>query len=140
MKKLLVLIIGLFVLFSCETPLAKEKVESTYDNGQPKMVSYVQQIDGKEEVVEQQFYFKNGQLKMEGKISKDKRDGLWKAYFEDGTLQSEGEFKEGLRTGLAKVYHPNGKLMYEGQYKDDEEVGLWKFYNEEGKLVKEKDF
>jgi len=140
MKELLFLILFLPVLFSCEAPPVKEKVEATYDNGQPKMVNYVQEINGKEEIVEQKFYFKNGKIKMEGKLSKGKRDGMWKAYFEDGILQSEGEFENDMRTGLAKVYRPNGKLMYEGQYKDDEEVGHWIFYNEEGKIVKEKDF
>jgi len=140
MKKIIFLIISVSVLFSCGTTPAEERVIETFDNDTPKIVNYVQQIDGKEEIVAQKAFFENGQLKMEGKLLKGKRNGVWKAYFEDGKIQSEGEFKDGVSTGISKVYYPNGQLRYEGQYKNNKETGHWKFYNEEGKLVNEKGF
>ena len=136
--RILFLFITLF-LISCE-PSIKERIEEAYPNNQPKVLNYIQEIDGKEEVVEEKTYFENGQLKMGGKFLKGKRNGIWKAYFENGILQSEGEFENGARTGVAKVYFSDGKIRYEGQYDNDKEVGHWKFYNKEGELVTEKDF
>ncbi|MCO6501177.1 MAG: hypothetical protein J5I47_12485 [Vicingus serpentipes] len=140
MKKVLFFTLCGVMLYACEAPPIEERVEETFANGQPKTIHYVQQIDGKEEVVEQKAFFENGQFKMGGKLLKGKREGMWKAYFEDGKLQSEGEFEGGVRMGIGKVYYPNGQLMYEGQYENDKAIGHWKFYNEEGKLTKEKDF
>ncbi len=129
------------LLLSCNPPpTINKKVIATYPNKQPKTVNYIQKIDGKEVVVEQKEYYENGQLKMGGKLTNGKMNGIWKAYFENGKLQSEGEFINGLRTGLGKVYYPSGKLFYEGSYKNGKETGHWKFYNKKGKLAKEKDF
>jgi len=136
--QILVLIITV-LLISCK-PSIKRKVITTYPNKQAKTVNYLQEIDGKEVIVEQKEYYENGQLKMGGKLLKGKMNGTWKAYFENGNLQSEGEFISGKRTGSGKVYYANGKLFYEGFYKNGKEIGKWKFYNKKGKLVKTKDF
>lgn len=126
-------------LIACESPVI-EKIEGTYPNIQPKKISYFQEQDGKEILVEEKYFHDNGKLKMSGKFLNGNREGEWKAYFENEQLQSEGVFIGGKRNGLANVYYSNGKLYYEGQYENDKEVGHWKFYNEQGKLVNEKDF
>lgn len=128
-----------FFLFSCENAIIEEVVES-YPNSQPKLVHYIQEVDGIKEVVGEKGFFENGQTKIEGKLINGKRTGLWKAHFENGFLQSEGEFINGVRTGIAKVYFPDGTLRYEGNYENDKEVGVWKFYNNKGELVKEENF
>ncbi|MCB0402434.1 MAG: hypothetical protein KDD41_10150 [Flavobacteriales bacterium] len=139
MKSWIALILGTCILIACNESTI-EKVEDTYDNQQPKKVSFYQLVDGKEVKVEEKEFYANGQLKMSGKLENGLREGEWKAYFEDGKVQSEGFFTAGKRTGSAKVYFPNGQLRYEGQYEDNEQVGHWKFYNEKGTLVTEKDY
>lgn len=131
--------ISILFLMACKAPVT-EVVKETHPNNQPKLVEYVQQIEGKEEVIEEKIFFDNGQLKMGGKFENKKRHGIWVAYFKNGNLQSEGKFKKGTRTGIAKVYYPNGQIRYQGQYMDNKEVGDWKFYSEKGELVKEKNF
>ena len=138
MKHIIFLPILLF-LIACEAPIV-EKMESTYPDNAPKKISYFQEIDGKEERVEEKYFHQDGKLKMIGKFLNGKREGEWKAFFNNDQLQSVGAFKEGQRTGGAKVYFPNGQLRYEGQYEGNKEVGHWKFYNEQGKLQEEKDF
>jgi antitoxin component YwqK of YwqJK toxin-antitoxin module len=139
MRVLLIIITLSALLFGCESPII-EKVDSKHPNGEKKKVSFYQEIESKEVLVEEKYYHDNGKFKMGGKFKDELREGEWNAYFENEQLQSEGFFKAGKRFGIAKVYFPNGKLRYEGQYENDKEVGHWKFYNESGKLVDEKDF
>ena len=139
MRTVFIIILLNVLLVACDAPII-EKVDSKYPNNEPKKITYYQEIDGKEVLVEEKHLFDNGKFKMGGKFKDGLRDGEWKAYFENEQLQSEGFFKEGKRYGIAKVYYPNGKLRYEGQYENDKEVGHWKFYNESGTLVSEKDY
>jgi len=124
---------------ACESPII-EKIETKHPNGEKDKVSFYQEIEGKEMLMEEKHFHDNGVLKMEGKFLNGKREGVWKAFFNNEQLQSLGTFKDGLRIGEAKIYYPNGQLRYEGQYESDKQTGHWKFYNEEGKLVKEEDF
>lgn len=124
---------------ACESPII-EKVEETYPDNSKKRVTYVQEQDGKEVLVEEKHFHQNGKLKMGGKFLNGKREGEWKAFFENEQIQSLGTFKDGLRTGDAKIYYANGNIRYEGFYEKDKEVGHWKFYTEAGKLTKEEDF
>ena len=55
-------------------------------------------------------YYKNGQIKQEGKIKNGKNNGLWKGYYEDGRLMEEGNFKIGEKVGLWKYYNQDGQL------------------------------
>jgi antitoxin component YwqK of YwqJK toxin-antitoxin module len=138
-QKITFILVTLF-LVACGNAPIKEIVKESYPNNQAKIVEYVQEIDGKEQVVEQKTYFNNGQFKMGGKLKAGKRDGKWAAYFENGKIQSDGEFDEGIRTGKTKIYYDNGNLMYDGQYENDKKIGTWKFYNKAGKFVTEENF
>lgn len=136
MKKLFMLLGVIFVLASCNTKTI-EKVTSTYPGGQPEIVRYYDRHDN---CVKESEYYETGQLKMEGAMNGEKRDGEWKAYFPDGRVQSIGTFVNGLRTGKAIVWQENGNLLQEGFYKEGKHVGKWKFYDEQGDLVKEIDY
>ena len=138
MKKIIYLIPLLF-LMACASPII-EKVVETYPDNAKKIVTFYQDKDGKQVLVEEKHFFQNGKLKMTGKFLNGKRDGGWKAFFENEQIQSLGTFKDGLRTGETKIYYPNGNIRYEGFYEKDKEVGHWKFYTEAGKLTKEEDF
>ena len=75
------------------------------------------------------YYFANGKLQMEGKVTKaspkDYRDGIWKYYNEAGQLmKQETSTKDGKINELNFMYFKNGKPLsktyqyYEGGYKD----------------------
>lgn len=135
-------ILYVFILLSfiaCNNPII-EKIASKHPDGGKERVSYYQDVDGEEVLIEEKHYHVNGILKMTGKFLNGKREGDWTSYFNNEQLQSTGVFKNGLRTGIANIYFPNGQLRYAGQYENDKATGHWKFYNEEGKLVEEKDF
>lgn len=137
MKKNMLVFILLFGLYSCGPD---KVIESTYDNGNPKVVKYYETIDGKKQVVKEEVYYENSNKKMEGEYINEKRNGKWSAWYEDGQLWSEGDYKEGKREGIGMVYHPNGKKYIESMYTQDEKTGKWRFYDSSGALLKEVDF
>ncbi|MCB9360509.1 MAG: hypothetical protein H6587_07985 [Flavobacteriales bacterium] len=139
MKNFLIISQIALILFSC-SPKEVEKIEETYESGQPKYVNTYSVKDGVDVKVKEKELYENGKTRMEGAIKEGKRDGVWKVYFDDGKLWSEGSFTNGKRNGVAKNYYPNGKLRYEGFFTNDKKSGHWKFYNEKGILIEEKDF
>ena len=136
MKKILLFFVAILLLASCSEKLT-EKVMATYPDGTTRVVHY---YDKNDECVKETEYYKTGQVKMEGGMKDNKREGEWKAYFPDGRVQSIGTFVNGLRTGQATVWQENGNLLQEGSYKDGRHVGKWKYYDELGNLLKEVDY
>lgn len=136
MKRLFVFLVAVLVLGSCSAQLT-EKVEAKFPNGEPQIVRY---YDKSDKCVKETEYYESGQVKMEGSMNGEKREGEWKAYFPDGRVQSIGTFVNGLRTGKATVWQENGNLLQEGFYKEGKHIGKWKFYDEQGNLLKEVDF
>ena len=50
-------------------------------------------------------------------------------------LKEEGWIRKETKNGFWKFYYPNGELNTEGFYVDGYLDGCWKKYNEEGKLI-----
>lgn len=121
---------------SCTAKLTEEVVE-TFPDGK---VQRTQFLNRKGSCVKEVEFYETGQVKMEGGMKDNKREGEWKAYFPDGRVQSIGTFVNGLRTGQATVWQENGNLLQEGSYKDGRHVGKWKYYDEMGNLLKEVDY
>jgi antitoxin component YwqK of YwqJK toxin-antitoxin module len=137
MKKILLLSFFAVLMFGCSQ---KRVVESTYENGNPRVEKYYHKSGGELVLDREVIYYENKQKKMEGTYKELQRDGQWKAWYENGTLWSEGEYKNGKRNGLGLAYHENGKKYIEGMYKDDMRVGVWRFYDTTGVLLKEVNF
>ena len=136
MKKVLLFFAVMFAMVSCTAQLT-EKVVETYPDGNTLKTQY---FDKQGVCVKEVEYYESGQVKMEGGMKGDKREGEWKAYFPDGRVQSIGTFVDGLRTGVATVWQENGNLLQEGFYKEGKHCGKWKFYDEQGDLIKEVDY
>lgn len=136
MKKVLLFLAVVFAFASCTTKLT-EKVVETYPDGKTLKTQF---FDRKGDCVKEVELYETGQVRMEGTMKGEKRDGEWKAYFPDGRVQSVGTFVNGLRTGQATVWQENGNLLQEGFYKEGRHVGKWKFYDEQGNLLKEVDY
>jgi len=137
MKKILLVSLMLVLVYGCAP---KKVVESTYENGNPKVVKYFNKKHGELQLDREIIYYENKARKMEGVYKEEKRDGIWKAWYENGTLWSEGEYKDGKRNGLGIAYHTNGKKYIEGNYRDDLRIGRWTFYDTTGKVVKQVNF
>jgi antitoxin component YwqK of YwqJK toxin-antitoxin module len=124
------LLVGL-LFFGCKGHTVKE-VESTYENGKPKIVKYYKGEGQTRSIVKEIQYYSNGKIKVEGEYEEGKKNGQWIFYYESGIIWSQGFFKQGLSTGKTKVFHENGQLFYEGEYVEGKKQGNWSFYNEEG--------
>lgn len=136
MKKVLLFFAVMFAMVSCTAQLT-EKVVETYPDGKTLKTQY---FDKQGVCVKEVEYYESGQVKMEGGMKGEKREGEWKAYFPDGRVQSIGTFVDGLRTGVATVWQENGNLLQEGFYKEGRHCGKWKFYDEQGDIIKEVDY
>ena len=134
-----IVVIALIAVFitSCSQ---KKVVESTYENGNPKVVKYYQKKGDELDLRKETVFYENQQKKMEGTYKVKARDGQWKAWYENGTIWSEGEYKNGKREGLGIAYHPNGQKYIEGRYREDMRIGVWRFYDTTGVMVKEVNF
>ncbi len=137
MKRILLFSLLISVAFGCNR---KEVVESSYENGTPKVVKYYHKIGGKLVLDREVMYYENKQKRIEGEYNNQLRNGIWKAWYENGTIWSVGEYKDGKRNGEGISYHPNGKIYIEGMYRNDTRVGPWRFYDTAGVLTKEVDF
>jgi|GEM_PF-162855 len=125
-------------LISCSP---KHKVvEETYPDGTPRRECEYKGFDEKKVLLEETFYYTNGQIEMTGAYKEGERDGYWIYYYENGNVWSEGSYRKGKNEGKRLTYFENGKLRYEAYYKDNERVGIWKFYDQAGNLIKEVDY
>ena len=138
MKNLLLFILPLFLLFSCNKP--KEVIEESYPDGSKKIVR-LYKGEGKDKVLLKEIaYYPNKKMHYEGEYNNNKRDGKWIYWYDNGNKWSEGYLKKEINDGKRTVWFENGKKRYEGNYKDGKEIGKWQFYNESGALTKEIDF
>ncbi|MEO5592696.1 MAG: hypothetical protein ABIR15_21700 [Chitinophagaceae bacterium] len=81
-----------------------------YTNGQK-----AQEINGNKLT----YFFKNGKVKAEGPLIKDKMEGEWKFYRETGQLWQVGNFKTDMKNGTWLRYDKNDKLEYEETFRDN---------------------
>ncbi len=70
--------------------------------------------------------YKNGQ-----------KEGWWKTFYKNGQLKSEGRYTLGLKEGLHKEWQDNGILLLEGFYEKGKSNGLMKWFHERGHLAGE---
>lgn len=135
MTRFAFLILSLLLFTACTEPTT-EKVEESYPDGAKKVV-YVYQGEGNNAVrVGQKEYFPDGQLRVEGDLKDNKREGVWTAYYDDGTKWSQNTYKAGKKEGPGKAWFKNGNVRFEGKYVNDEKKGTWNYYDESGALAK----
>lgn len=137
MKKLLIIIVLVFVITSCQDKNVRhvQKVAHYYAETNLPWVIYYYDVVGKDSTwVEEKWFHENGVLQLEGKIVDNQREGVFKGYFPTGELMSIGKFVKGKREGKGKIYYENGKINIENEYRDGKPAGIWKVYDEEGNL------
>lgn len=130
-------------LFGCNSQSSKDTAKSVDTNPKvaPESLHFKAHIienheDGSRGEIDtitgyQKYYYKNGKLQMEGKVTKanpqNYRDGIWSYYNERGQLMNQETYtKEGKINQLEFMYFINGKPLsstyqyYDGDYKSKE--------------------
>ncbi|QMU65597.1 MAG: hypothetical protein GKR88_15785 [Flavobacteriaceae bacterium] len=79
-------------------------------------------------------YYKNGNLKEEGWIKKNKKNGYWKFYYENGVLKSKGHFKDNLETKYWYFFRKNSIKEKEGHYFSGKQNKWWLYYDDKGHI------
>jgi antitoxin component YwqK of YwqJK toxin-antitoxin module len=138
MKKLLLFILPVFLVFSCSK--TKEVIEETYPDGSAKIVRYYKGEAKDKVLLKEVCYYPNKKIQYEGEFDNNQRNGKWIYWYDNGNKWSEGFLKKEINDGKRTVWYENGQKRYEGTYKDGKEVGKWEFFDETGKLIKEIDF
>ena len=134
MRKIVPMLI-IWMLWACQ-PTPFEHVQSTYDNGKPKLIRTYKSKDMKVLIKETSFY-PDGGKKMEGSFKNDLRDGTWSYWYSNGNLWSRGNYEKGNEKGIKTVWHENGQKYYEGYSDNGVRKGIWKYWDETGKIIKE---
>lgn len=85
-------------------------------------------------------FYSNMQLRSEGTVINNLREGLWVFYYPDGTKQTEYAFVAGKEEGPYRVFRENGIPYYVGQCRQGRRVGTWEVYDANGNLATTQDY
>jgi len=90
------------------------------------------------------FFFKNGNIHIEGRYRNDKKHGYFKEYSSDGNLLTITKFVNGeLQKDVEEIqeldvrtdYYPNGKIKIVASYNEDGQLdGIRREYSPDGKI------
>ncbi len=118
--------------------------EENYENGQIKSYKYfdkqgniLAENSRKGEVLEIKTFYPSGAKKIEGKINKEGRQGVFTEYHESGGKNTESEYLNGMLTGVTKEYGETGRIISENAYKNDTLDGYHIQYESNGKMSQE---
>lgn len=121
-------------------PFANEESEPRtifdyYPEGQLKLELKLE--GGKEHA---KVYHKNGNIRCEGLVENDLKQGLWNYYYDNGQKEEHINFKDDQMHGVSRAWFRDGKLMVEGNYSQNKKTGSWCTWDENGSKVVEGEF
>jgi len=119
MKKLLLLLIYVSLMFSC---VSIDK--NNEDNTKEKILKryHIDEIDSPNDTLT---YLKKDMSLVNGIVFRS---------YENGKLKDETNYKEGKRDGLYKWWYENDQLKVKGEFINNEFNGLWTKYHKNGKI------
>ena len=151
MKRLLLIILPLLLIFGCSKPISEETLidkdglkyhpdtKELYSGevfkirmggGKEFEGSYK---DGKKDGLVT-WWYENGQMEQEVTYKDGVKDGLWTSWFENGQKDYESTYKDGERDGLVTQWYVNGQMSFKGTYKDGEVISE-KYWNDDGSVM-----
>lgn len=170
MKRLLIALVGSFVLFGAQAqepfyeidPVATADAQweiggimgkDACDAEEPCNCIFLGiTTDGKTVV---QVFFPNGNkytdpylnIILEGTRLPDGRvrlapliDGPFVVWYENGQKEFEGLYRDDQMEGVWRHWHENGEKEAEGSFQDGRKIGIWRWWLDDGTLDKEKDY
>jgi len=108
----------------------REEISEIYPNGQKYCVNFFIGEGSSEELIKDEYYFKNGQKKGERNWKDGKLNGLNTWWDENGQKDSESTFKDGKKDGLETYWYNNGQKNRERTYKDGIKISEKKWYED----------
>lgn len=149
----------LMLLYGCTFERAQEQVLESYEDGSKKTTLWVYS-DG--EILKSNEWYNNGIKKrevefkdnqphglvrqwtylgdvvLEGKYEKGKREGEWTTFFSSKKKQSTRYYKDDHEVGDWYGVFPNGAPAFEEHYNDNgDSIGVWKKWHGNGKIAEE---
>lgn len=80
-------------------------------------------------------YHDNGNLKQEGWLKDNIKQGYWKFYHTNGQIEQKGHYENGLKHKYWYFYHENSFKHKEGHYNNGTQSKWWAFYNKKGQII-----
>ena len=77
----------------------------------------------------QKAYFDNGNLKSEGWLKNDQKNGYWKFYYQNGNIKKEGRFSKDKPIKYWYFYTKKGIKKSAGHFINGEKSNWWLFYD-----------
>jgi len=132
-----IFIVFVISISSCKKNIElQERIISSFDNGKPEVIEFYEQEKDTQVVKYYKEFYKNEQLKIEGYIKNNERDGHWIYYYENGNKWSEGNYINGLAEGKFIQYYENGGVWMYTFYKHDKKTKAILF-NSDSTVAKE---
>lgn len=86
---------------------------------------------------EHKTYYKNGQVKYEGRFVNGIPSGKFKTYSPDGRLLGTDNYYRGKLSGISTMYYSSGEKLAEYRYKNGKLEGVSSVYSKYGSLILE---
>ena len=96
---------------------------------------YYQPLDGKPYTGRVINVNENGDISLEGRFERGKRNGIWTTWYSNGHKEHEGYYKNGLKSDLWKSWHESGQAWKEGYYFAGKKEGSWLYWHWNGEKL-----
>ena len=74
----------------------------------------------------------NGDISLEGRFARGRRNGIWATWYSNGQKEHEGYYKNGLKNDLWKSWYESGQAWKEGYYFSGKKEGSWLYWHWNG--------
>lgn len=137
-----ILVIGCAFLLSACSNVENKAGEKKIKNDSVDVSTVAKDFNPAEGMKEgdNEVFYKNGQLKMKGRVLDGKRHGIWTTWRENGLKWSENTYILGALEGKTVSFYPNGQIHYIGYYSNNVKSGKWTFFDENGGILKEEEY
>lgn len=82
----------------------------------------------------------NFTLNAKGLVKNGVKEGRWEFYYANGQIRMEAMFNGGVENGAYNSYRENGIPYFRGFYINGKRANVWEFYDEAGNLAGRQDF
>ena len=101
-------------------------------NGKPKKIEYSKRVQNQHEIIKIEYYYDNGQLKIEENYRFNQLSGNYTEYYSDGNIKIKMSYRKGISNGSYQEYYSNNNKKVNGSYNKGNRNGNWYFYNVDG--------
>ena len=147
MKKLLLILLCLPLLFGCGSQSSQESEENlseySFENTRRVEMGELSKVTENNKIRhykgepfngEAYINYESGARKSTHNFMRGKLNGLFMSWYESGELLMQYNFKDNLQHGISKEYYENGQLKADLNYQNGKMNGLCLIFHENGEL------